>query len=79
MSAKVMTVPEFHPYTSPREMKSGQIGLAHYFDQKVLVLRTYDRLIDLNRPHRVWELSAVLDVELLPEGTEVKIVAEIAD
>ena len=61
---------------SPSNMRPGEIGTFWYGESQVIALRTFENLVNLNRPTQTWDLSASYDVELLPEGTRVEVVAE---
>lgn len=75
MSAKVIEV--IQPRTViVKDMKYGQIGTFAYGREKVLVLRTFEGIVDLNRPRRTWEVSVSHQIDLLPEGTRVELTAE---
>jgi hypothetical protein len=75
MSAKIIDV--IQPRTvAVRDMKYGQIGTFIYGREKVLVLRTFMGIVDLNHPRYTWEVSASHQIDLLPEGTRIELTAE---
>jgi hypothetical protein len=63
-------------YISAEKMLPGQIGTFFYAGEKVLALRTYGELVDLNRPIRTWVLTASFEIELLPEGSTIELTVE---
>jgi hypothetical protein len=63
-------------YISAEKMIPGQVGTFFYLGEKVIALRTYGELVDLNRPLRTWLLTASFEIELLPEGSTVELTVE---
>lgn len=62
---------------SIRDMHPGQIGTFRYGIRTILALRTYDGIVDLNCPGSTWDSSRLShQIELLPEGSRVEIVAQ---
>lgn len=61
---------------SIREMHPGQIGTFRYVGKIVLALRIFDGVVDLNHPSRTWDFDASHQIELLPEGSRIEIVAQ---
>jgi hypothetical protein len=58
------------------EMRIGQIGTFKYGNETILALRTYDGMVDLNRPGRTWDDTVTFNIELFPDGTRVELVSE---
>lgn len=75
MSATISSVAPAK-FTSAAKMQPGQVGTFFYGGEKILALRTYSELVDLNRPIRTWNVNASFDIELLPEGSIIELKVE---
>lgn len=82
MSAKLLS-PSPNSIKLPYDMAPGEIGYiedeAAYYNH-LLVMRTYNSLVSLDRPGTTWDIGPSnkpnFRVRLLPKGTEVLLTAE---
>lgn len=76
MSARIAK--ESNPEIMAGDMRIGQIGTFFYGDERVIGLRVYNMVVDLNAPYRTWLLPTCNTLKLvpLPPGSTVEVVAE---